>query len=81
MKNQSNLTPTKWWNKQSKNRKHLLYQTYRFAKGLQMSSIHHVKKHEIETMYNEEKLKNKLPKVGGIELRCPKSHVFYNLKY
>lgn len=40
-----------WWNKQSKNRKHLLYQNYRFSIGLQNNSIHRVKGNEIDAMY------------------------------
>ena len=40
-----------WWNKQSKNRKHLLYQNYRFKIGLQNNSIHRVKGNEIDAMY------------------------------
>lgn len=40
-----------WWNKQSKNRKHLLYQNYRFKIGLQNNSIHNVKGDEIDDMY------------------------------
>ena len=40
-----------WWNKQSKNRKYLLYQNYRFKIGLQNNSIHNVKGNEIDAMY------------------------------
>ena len=40
-----------WWRKQSKNRKHLLYQNYRFKVGLQNNSIHRVKGSEIDAMY------------------------------
>jgi len=40
-----------WWNKQSKNRKHLLYQNYRFKIGLQNNSIYNVKGDEIDAMY------------------------------
>ena len=40
-----------WWNKQSKNRKYLLYQNYCFKIGLQNNSIHNVKGDEIDAMY------------------------------
>ena len=40
-----------WWNKQSKNRKRLLYQNYRFKIGLQNNSIHNVNGDEIDAMY------------------------------
>ena len=52
------MTALKWWKKQSKNRKRLIYQTYRFSIGLQNASINNVTSSEIEEIYHQNNAKN-----------------------
>ena len=55
MKKENPDNALSWWNKQSKHRKTLLYQQYRFGVGLQNDSIHRVSNYEIHEMYTRAK--------------------------